>query len=86
MELTFKKIYQATTDLARRLPPDSAARMALRVVKRKALAIKNFGQEIPGELRHAKSYLSYQRHQPLTIVVLGMHRSGTSCTTRVISL
>ena len=86
MEPTFKKIYQATTDVARRLPPDSAPRKALRAVKHNALAIKNIGQAIPGELRHAKSYLAYRRHQPLTIVVLGMHRSGTSCITRIISL
>src|SRR5262245_37033824 len=32
------------------------------------------------------SWLRYRTTQPLTIVVLGMHRSGTSCITRMVNL
>lgn len=35
---------------------------------------------------YGKNYLLYRLHEPLTIVVLGMHRSGTSFITRAINL
>lgn len=35
---------------------------------------------------YGKNYLLYRLHEPLTIIVLGMHRSGTSFVTRAINL
>jgi len=79
MRRIVSETYQSARDALRRLPPDSTTRKMLRAVYWKT-------RHALRELRLAGTYLQYRIQRPVTIVVLGMHRSGTSCITRIINL
>jgi hypothetical protein len=75
----FPETYKSVRRAARQLPKSSATRKALRTAYWKSIHAMH-------ELSLAGSYLRYRIRQPVSIVVLGMHRSGTSCLTRIINL
>ena len=71
--------HESAQQAARQLPADSLTRKTLRTAYWKTRhALRALGG--------TGTYVRYRLQRPVTIVVLGMHRSGTSCLTRIINL
>ncbi|MFO0808748.1 MAG: hypothetical protein U0746_09015 [Gemmataceae bacterium] len=48
--------------------------------------LRRYGASVRDRIAGAVPWLKYAWSKPLTVVILGMHRSGTSCITRIINV